>query len=186
MTARTKNISQYVLTKHANENTKCISTSVDKTHPMPARIQDVSQLVLTEPTHASKETLCSTTCGVQTPPLIKDTKCIASCEDQTTTMPAMTQYKSELVLTNPLPCLRRNEMYLNLCLTNPSHASHDTKCISTCCEQSPQNASDDTICISTCVDQTRPMLERELNISQHVLTRPILSQRGHKMYLNVC
>ena len=34
---------------HASENTKCIPSFVDQTHPMPARTQNVSQHVLTKP-----------------------------------------------------------------------------------------------------------------------------------------
>ena len=63
------------------------------------------------------------------------------------------------------------KMNINLCWPNPSHASEEIKCISNYV---------DTKFISTCVDQTPPMPARPLNVSQHVLTKPLPCYQGHK------
>jgi hypothetical protein len=34
-------------------------------------------------------------------------------------------------------------------------------------------------------DQTHPMTARTQNVSQHVLTKPLIYQPGHKMHLNM-
>ena len=45
---------------NASEDTKCISTSVDQTHPMPMRTQNVSQHVLKMTENASQHVLTKT------------------------------------------------------------------------------------------------------------------------------
>ena len=94
MPARTHIVSQHVLTKtipcqrgqknhrnmcwanpsHSSEDKKCISPRFDKAHPMPARTQNVTEIVLTKsiPCQGGK-------------------KCFWICIDQTTSMPASTQ-----------------------------------------------------------------------------------------------
>ena len=93
------------------------------------------------------------------------------------------------------------------CWPNTSHAVNDTKCIWASVFQI-YNIK----CLSTCVDQTPPMPTRHLNMRwpkpacasqlvftqshsmlartqnalQHVLTKPLICQREHKMYLNSC
>ena len=70
---------------YAIEGTKCISTCVDQLHPMPARIQNVYQHVLTKPipcqqwhkillnlswsnpSHVSEDTKCIPNCVIQNP-----------------------------------------------------------------------------------------------------------------------
>ena len=59
-------------------------------------------------------------------------------------------------------------MHLNLRWPDPSHDSNETKFI------------------SADVDQTHPMPVRKQNASQLVLTKPLPSQRGQKMQLNMC
>ena len=83
-------------------------------------------------------------------------------------MPARTQNASRHVLTKLIQCQRGQSQYLNMSRPNITHSSLDTKCI------------------STCVDQTNPIPDRTEKASQHVLTKPIPCQLGHKIYLNLC
>ena len=126
MTDRTQNVSQHVLTKsllcqrghkehlnmcwsylsHASNEEKCISSFVDQTHSMPAKICNESQHVLNKPISCPSEH--------KTPP-----------------MTPTTQNESQHVLRKPIPWQRGNKMYLNLCWPKPSHASIETKCMST-------------------------------------------------------
>ena len=93
-------------------------------------------------------------------------------------------------------------MYLKLCWPNPTHASENTKCFSAFVDKNPpmlmirqnyfnmyrpntSNAIEDTKCISTFVDQTPPIPSRTQNLSQHVLTKPILCQQEHKIDLKL-
>ena len=97
-----------------------------------------------------------------------ETKCTSKCVDETHPMPARTRKASQNVLTKPVPCQREHKIYLNLCWTNLSHGNEDTKYI------------------STCVEQTYLMPGRTQNISQLVLTKPLLCHRGYKMHLSMC
>ena len=84
------------------------------------------------------------------------------------TLPARTQNSSQHVL-KPLPCPRGLKIYLNICWPNPRpHSSEDTKYI------------------STFVERTTPMPTTTQNVSQHVLTKIIPSQRELKLYVNLC
>ena len=150
----------------------------------------------------------------------EDTKCISTCVDQTPPLVARTQSASQHMLTEFSPCQRGQKMNLamwwpnlshasedkkciSLYLTNPIQASEVTKCISTSIEQNPSyqrgqkmhlymcwpnpsHASEDTKCIATCVDKTPPLPVRKTNLSQHVLTKPIPWQRECKMHPNMC
>ena len=69
MPARTKNASQHVLTKHASEYTKFISTNVDQINPFQREHKMNLNLRWTEPSHACENTICFSTCHVQNPPL---------------------------------------------------------------------------------------------------------------------
>ena len=50
----------------------------------------------------------------------------------------------------------------------------------------PSDAGEHIKCISTCVSQTSPMAASTNNSTQHVLIKPLICQREHKMYLNMC
>jgi len=135
---------------------------------MPARTQNVSQLVLkNQPVQARTPNISRLswpiplTCprGFKThlnmfwpnpSHASEDTKCISTSIEQ-----------------NP-SCQRGQKMHLYMCWPNPSHANEDTKCI------------------ATCVDKTPPLPVRKTNLSQHVLTKPIPWQRGCKMHPNMC
>ena len=136
--------------EHKSEETKCITTWVEETHPMPARTQNISQLVLNKAIHASNES-----------------KWISNCVDQTHPMPARIQNESEHVLTESLPCLRWYKMHFNMCRPNSSHASEDTKCISTCVANT-NYACEYIKCIRAWVDQTPQKPVRTKSTSQHV------------------
>ena len=171
MTARTKNTSQHVLTKHANENTKCISIYVYQIPPMPTRPQNASQHVLAKHISCQRGHQMHLNLSCLNPShASEDTKCILTCVDQTTPMQAREQNESQRELTNPLPCQRGHKIYLNLCWPNPFFAGKDTNFISTnveeihpmpvrtqntyliICWPNPSHASEDTKFISTCVE----------------------------------
>jgi len=107
------------------------------------------------------------------------------------------------LLTQAIPFQREQKMHLNLCCQNIFHASKDMVCISTCvaqpiacqreykmhlnfCWPNPTHVGEDTKFISTCVEKAHPLPARTQNVSQHVLTKPVLCQRGHKVHLNMC
>ena len=101
------------------------------------------------------------------------------------------------MLTKPLPCQGGNEMNLNMWWPN---LSQDKKCISTCVDRThsmlsrTQNAFQQVL--SICQREHKmylnscwlyPSHDREnTNVSQHVLTNPLLCQRGHKNHLYMC
>ena len=149
----------------ANMNTKCVSTCVDQTNPMPVRTQNVSEHVLTQPLKCQRGHKIHLTMCCPIPSYAwEDTKCPSTCVDETRNKPARTQIKSLFEVTKTVPCQQEHKMHLNLCWPNLSHASED---------------------ISTCVDQTPLMAATRQNIPQLVLTKPRTCQRCH-MHLNMC
>ena len=189
---------------HASEDIKYISTFVDQTHPMPARTQNASQHVLTKPLPWERGHKMYLNLSWPNPSYAsEDTKCISTCVDQTLPMSARTQNVSQLVLTKHFSCQQRNKMYLNFWWPNPSLAArtqNSTQHVLTKplpCERghkmylnlswpNPSYAREDTKCISTCVDQTLPMSARTQNVSQLVLTKHFSCQQRNKTYLNFC
>ena len=117
MQARTQSESQHVLSNplicqpenkmylnmcwtfpsYASEDSTCISTCGDQSHPMPARTQNV--LYMYWPNHSDAS---------------EDTKCISICVEQTPPMTARTQKIYQLVLTKHPPCQRGNKMHFNM------------------------------------------------------------------------
>ena len=94
---------------------------------------------------------------------------------------ALTENPSQHVFTKPLPWLQKHRMYLN----SSCPCQRETKNVSTCV---------DTNCMYTCVvqippmpavDQPQTMPARTKKAFQHVLTKPLICQRGHKLYLNL-
>ena len=148
---------------YGNENTKWISTCVDKTPPKPTRTQDETQLDWTNQSLHNKDTKCITTCVLKTQP-----------------MSARTLNASQLVWPNTLPWQLGHEMHLNMCWPNPSLAVRKHKMYLNLCWPKPTHAREDTKSISTCDNQIRPMKTRTQNTSQLVLTKP---ERKQKMYL---
>jgi hypothetical protein len=149
--------------------TKCVSTCIDQTPPMPARTENAFQHVLTKPL-----------------PCQLGHKIISTFVDQTPAMPRRTQNASQHVLTIPIPCQRRQYMHLKMCWPNPSNASEDTKFFSTCVDKTqPMTAwtlhvlTKQITCISSCADQADSKPARTQNASQIVLTNPT---HGNKMY----
>ena len=214
-----QNVPQMLLIKHLpwSEDTKCISTCVDQTHPMHVSTQNVSQLVLTKPIPCQrKQKMLLNTWWPNRFHPTEDTKCISTCIDQTPPMPARTQNTSQHVLTKP-----SHDREDTKCRPKTSHASEDTKFTSTLCRHNPSQAGEDknasqlvltkslpwqrghkmyldlcwpkpshacehTICISTCVDQIPFIPARTQNVFQRVLTKLIQCKRGLKMYLILC
>ena len=72
-----------------------------------------------------------------------DTKCISTCVDQTSSMPARKKNGSPLLLTKPLLFQRGHKMQHYLCRPNPSHARED-KMYLNMCWTNLSHASEDT------------------------------------------
>jgi len=87
---------------------------------------------------------------------------------QLLTIPARAETVSKHGFSKPFPCQRVLKNAPQLVLTNalPCRRGNET-------------------CLKMSSSITHPMPARTLNVSQ-VLTKPLPSQRGHKMYLNVC
>ena len=172
MPAKKQNLSQYKFKINpflANEDTNCISTYVDHIHPTKARTPNVSQLVFIKPISLQRGQKLYFNMSWSNPShASEDTKCISTCIDKTPPMPARTQYLSQHVLAKPFPRQRGHNMHFNMCWPNASHVSEDTKWI------------------STCVGQMPPMSARTQNAPEHVLTKPIPSQLGINIHLNMC
>jgi hypothetical protein len=135
------------------------NSCVDHIPPMPERTENISQLELKTPIpwNACEDTKCISTCADQTTPMPARRKiCISTCDEHTPTKTARNQ------------------------IANSSHANEDTKCISTCFDQQQGNKMTPNMC---CPHPTMPL--RTQNAFQHVLTKPHPCQRGHKMNLNL-
>ena len=137
--------------------------------PMPARTQNISQVVLSKPIPCQiGPKIYFNSCWTNISHAWEDTKYIWTCVHKSYPMPAWTQNSSLSVLTKRLPFQRGQIMHLNTCCPNPSHASKDKKGI------------------STCVEQTALRPTRIQNISQLVLIKLFPCLGGHKIYLNMC
>ena len=152
------------------ENTNCISTCVCLTPLMPAWSTNVINKGWPIPTLKPQLNM--------------------SCQNHHVfTMPSRKQNASQLMSTNSShvcvdtrsvstsvdPCQPGQNMYLNLCW--PSHSRDVFHNMSS-------QASGETKCISTCTDQTPPLPARTQNAFQHLLSKPLLFERLHIMYLD--
>ena len=171
---------------HTSEDTKCISTRVEKA-PLSRRGHNIYlNLCWPSSSHGSE-----------------DTKCISNCVDQTRPMTARTQNESQRVLTKPLSCQRVHKMHLIMGWPNSSLASEYTKFISTRVDQTepiparPLKVSQHVLTIHipckqghkmslNTDDETQPMLAITQNASQHALTNPLPCQWVHKKPINLC
>ena len=180
MSVRTKNASQKLFIKpltcqrrhkvhlnllwrnrsHATENTKCISTYVDQ--PITCQREQKMYRNMCSPNPSLDSENTNSMCWPN--PFIH----------------ALTENPSQHVFTKPLPWLQKHRMYLN----SSCPCQRETKNVSTCV---------DTNCMYTCVvqippmpavDQPQTMPARTKKAYQHVLTKPLICQRGHKVHLN--
>ena len=108
----------WLIPSHVSENTKLISTCVEKPIPCQWAHKRYHNIAWPNITHASK-----------------DSKYSSTWIDQNPSMKARTQNAWQHVLTKPLPCQRGQKMHLNMCWRNPSLISEDRKCISSCVVQ---------------------------------------------------
>ena len=145
----------------ANMNTKCVSTCVDQTNPMPVRTQNVSEHVLTQPLKCQRGHKIHLTMCCPIPSYAwEDTKCPSTCVDETRNKPfhARDDTKSK---TPPFPVRTRNIFQpLNCHRWQKSISTHD--------------------------DQTTTTPAKTQNVSQLVLTKSLPCLRVHKMQLNMC
>jgi hypothetical protein len=155
-------------TTHARDDTKCISTLIYQSSPMPARTKNRSQHVMTKPITCHREHKMHL--NMRWPKLShvsEGKKIISTRVDLTHPLPARTQNASQHELTKQITSQQGHKIYGNMCLPNSSHDRKDSK-------------------YSTCVDQTPLKPASSENAAQHVLTNSVPSQRWHKMYLNLC
>ena len=114
--ARTHNVSQHVVF----ELVPC-----QRRHTIylkmcwPNPYQNESQHELTKPIPWQRgHKMYFNMCGPNLSHACEKPKCIATCVDQNTPMPARTQNVSLHVLTKPYPCQRGYKMHLNMCWLN--------------------------------------------------------------------
>ena len=97
-------------------------------------------------------------------------------------MPVRIENASQHVLTKPLQCQQGHKNVFYICWPNRSHVNEDSKCTSPSDTtmyfnmrwSNSSHASEDTKC------SRKPSHARTLNASQHVFTKPLPCQRGHK------
>ena len=173
---------------HASKDTKGVSTCVDHTHHITGKKQYVSQLVLTKPFPCQLgHKIPLNICWPNPSQASEDTKCISTCVNQTS--PTSQHFPQHVclkihyqhVLTKRIRCQRAHIMHLKICWPNPINASKDTKRNSTS-KPNSYYVSWDTKCISTCGDQKCHMPARIQKVSQLVLTKTLPCLRGFKMY----
>ena len=88
-------------TSHASEGTKCISTCIEQTPPLPVRTQNAPQHVLNKPILCQRGIKMHLNMCCPNPSLAnEDTKCISKCLDHNAFVPARTENISQRVLTN--------------------------------------------------------------------------------------
>ena len=146
----------------------CSPTCVDQSHYMTVSTQNLSQLVLTQPTpcyrelkmhinmywtnlyHASED---SESQHVKDKPIScqRRQKSTSTNFDLTHHPPTITLKVYQLMLTKANPRKREHKMHLNVCWPNPSHAREDTRCNSIYWPNA-SNVGEDTKCISNSVD----------------------------------
>jgi hypothetical protein len=155
--------------------------------------------------HASDDSDCNLNiCWPNLSQASEDTKCISRCVDQTHHMLEKTQKVSQIVLTKPLPhaskatkCIwtfvdqtytiqSRTQNESQLLWSKSISYQREHKMHLNNCWPVPYPASEYIKCVWTCFDQTPHMPARTQKVSKHVLTKPLLCQRGHKMQPNLC
>ena len=166
MWARTQNESQNLLTKptYTSLYTKCFSTCVNHTHAV--------QLVLTKAiTWLWVHKIYLNLCWPNPFHAIENSKCISTCIEQTSTMPAKTQNSPQ---THQTPImLARTQNASQHMLTNPFHARENKKCISTCVDQNHSMPVRTQNGYQQVLTKTRAISARRLTVSQVVLCKHI-------------
>ena len=145
--ARTENATQPITTKliQCQRGLKIHLNLCWPSSTMQAR----SQNVLRNPSHASQDTKCISTCFDQD-----------ACED-----------KTHRVLTELLPWKPGNKLHIYMCWPNLSNASEDTKCNWTCVEIKPIPWQWALKSYLNLCWRNPAMPERTENPSQHMLTK---------------
>jgi hypothetical protein len=129
---------------HTIRYTKCITRLVDQTNPIPARTQNESQRELTEDLpyqrvnkmhlymyhfHASEDTKWISRSN---PSHVSENR---KCVDQIHPMQARTQNVCQYLLTEPIPFMRGNKIYLQFVDKTPPMTARAQNFITTCVEQ---------------------------------------------------
>ena len=173
-------------TSNAIEDTKCISTFVDQTPPIPSRTQNLSQHVLTKPILCQQEHKIYLKMRWQNKShCSEDIKYISIGVWQTPPMPAMIQNVSQNILINPILYQRGHKIYLNMSGTNPYHGSKNSKCIQHVLTKPLPCQRGHKIYLNM-FWITPPVPAGTPIGSQQVLSKPIPCQRGLKMHLTQC
>ena len=155
-------------TSIASEDTKHISTRLNKLIPWQRGHKMNLNLCWPNPSYENENTKCIPTCVDQTHPNTAKTQ---NASHQTSPMTVRTQTGCQHMLTKHVPCMRGHKN-LKISWPNIFHDSKDTKCISTCVEHIPA--------IPT--NTQRIMTARTQNSTQHILTKTIPSKRTHKSF----
>ena len=164
---------------YANQDTECISSCIDETHPMPVKIKKcispfVNQTLLCLPGHKIAHQLVLTKsiqcqwkskmhlnmCWPEPSHAIEHSKRISTCVDQIPPMPASTHNISRVEQAAPMSAGTQHIFQLVLTKSIPCQRGN-------------------TEWISTCHDQTHFMPARIRKGSHNVLTKHITNQRAH-------
>ena len=150
-------------TSHASEETKCISTFVERTPSSPKRTQNVSNKCWPNSSHASEDTKCVSTCVDKSPLKVMRTRNVSKLVFKP--LQLGTQNISQHVLTKPVPCQREHKMHLILHI-KPIPSTANT-----------QNVSQNLM--------TKPLFCQQVDKMCHEDIRNPC-QRGSKIYIKNC
>ena len=168
---------------YTSKDTKCLLTCVEREQT--ARIKNSFHHLLIKPLTCHRGHKIYLNMRLPNPSnASEDTICNSTCVDLPHPMPVRTQNISQLVLTKIIPVQRGDIMHLSMCwqTSMPARTQNTSQYVLT----KTSHASDDRSYIFACVYQTHPMPTRTQNVSQQVLTKLITCQRRHKMYPNMC
>ena len=153
---------------HGIEDTKCITTIVDRTQHKLERAQNPSQYTPPMRARTNNFYMCwsnPTHSSVDTCPRIH----------------ARTQSVSQYVMTQTILCQIGQKMFLNMCLPKPLPCQQGHNVYLNTSWPKTSNAREFGICVSKFVDQIPHEPAKTENDSQNVFTKPLPSQRRHKM-----
>ena len=180
------------------ENSKCIYTCVNQ--PMQASTQNAYQLVLTKPKQCQPDHKMHLRMCWQNSSHGKEEKNAPQHGvDHSNPMPARTQNASQHMMFNPIPCQdtkiistcvyeiypmpAKTEKFISTCVDLNLPCQRGQKIHRNMCSTKPSNASEDTLYLNSCW-LSPSHVWRTQNISQLVLTKPLPSEREHKIPIN--
>ena len=167
------NGSQLVLTKPiaCQRRQKFTSTCVQQTQPMRSRRQNAYKIVLTKNLPWQRRNKMYLNMSWANPLIPVRTEIHRNMCWSTPLLPARTQNTYQIMLTKRLSYQIRHKMHIKSCWPSCSNSSEHTLCIRTCSDQKHYMPG-----------KTQNSSQQVLNVSQHVLTKPIACQREQNFF----